>query len=624
MCGLAGYQLGDYTHAKEAIKFFEHIMLQSQIRGLHSTGIAWMEQRRLYRATALGSAKDFMQTETWLKVRRAVPESLIAHCRYSTSGDVTTENAQPLTSENYAITHNGLVSMKNVFRLRHDYQVPMDTSNDTEVILQKMEARDYLPTNTAQALADALVQIAKVEPAIYSVGILERETGDLYITRDHLRPLCMFFIKKWNMMGFASTRDIVMRAAQKSGLGDDVQTSKIPPYVIFRLANTGVTREYVVNLRFTKEKPFTKPDLPLKSWLRNTELTDRGRKLDLGFPEEDNVWVDHRNHPRDSFKTYSAAAVASWEIDPNYPMMTYLFQRYELSLSQQLWWCWLYGTFYHPGSVFFVAQEFPEYEKVEIERLKAWHERNWRKLRYNKDRKYEKGHFVAMFESYAALIGSQESGSQEAFFQKLLVAGQPEESFRNIHKQLMKLLRFGRYAVYIYTEALYRCTGMPIMADNMFLKDAASPRAGLCIAIGKPDWAKGPLSAEQWAYLETAATDLMQELRKEYPLVPFDPWFMESCFCAYKGYFARGRYLGYYIDRMADEILQMQTEDITSGVDWSVLWQFRREYLPWEYLGELHKPPRLKIESKWRFILRDSGWMLGLAPMLKRGLYGTR
>jgi hypothetical protein len=622
MCSVAGYVLGDYTYAREAFKFFEQIFIQSQIRGLHSTGVAWMEQRRFYAMKILGSAKELVETTLWGKLQRSVPESMLVHCRYSTSGVVSEENAQPIVGLDFAIAHNGLVSMESPAKLNRDYKVKLSTTNDSEVILQKMFSNDYLAHTTAQRIADAIVQIAKVEPPIYSLGVLERETGDLYVTRDHLRPLCIFYVKQWGMTGFASTKDIVLRAAKKAGV--EVQTSKIPPYTIFRLSTMGVAREYAyaeyfVNVQHTKEKPYPTPALPRKSWLRNAEINPYAIPCALDEPDPLIAPNDHRDFPRNSFKTYAAAATATWEIDPNYPMLAYLFQRYDLSLSQQLWWCWLYGVFYHPGSVFFVAQEFPEYEKVDIERLRWWHEKNWKMLRYNKDRKYEKGHFVAMFESYRQLIGSQASGSQETFFANRLVTGKPEESFRNVHKDLMKLYRFGRYAVYIYTEALYRCTGMPIMADNMFLKDAASPRAGLCIAIGKPEWAKGRLSTEQWAILESEATALMQELRVEYPSVPFDPWIMESCFCAYKGFFARGRYLGYYIDRMASEILDMQSEDITSGVDWSVLWQFRREYLPWEYLGEMARPLRLKIENKWRYILRDTGHMIGLTPVVKRG-----
>jgi hypothetical protein len=352
------------------------------------------------------------------------------------------------------------------------------------------------------------------------------------------------------------------------------------------------------------------------------------RSLDNRLDNPDFPQGDHRDNPRESFKRYSAAAIASWEIDPNYPLMNYLFQRYELSKSQEFWACYLYGVFYHPGSVFYVMQEFPEFEKVDLGRLKRWHDKNWRELRYNTDRKYEKGHFVEMFESYRDLIGKQTPTAQEEFFNKLLDQDDPDlnykadpvKSFHNVEKALRKLLRFGRYSVYIYTECLHRCMGMPIHADTVFLKESKSPRAGLCYAINRPDWAKAQLSQEQWKVLEGQVDALLSELREEYPTLNVDHWFLESCLCSYKGFFRpkKGRYIPYYIDRMADEILQMQQSIITTGVDWKVLWQFRRECLMREMLGEYCDPPRLKVHKPWEHVLMNTGRMIGLWPLIKR------
>jgi hypothetical protein len=72
---------------------------------------------------------------------------------------------------------------------------------------------------------------------------------------------------------------------------------------------------------------------------------------------------------------------------------------------------------------------------------------------------------------------------------------------------------------------------------------------------------------------------------------------------------------------MADEIQQMQDQqDITSGVDWNVLWQFRKENLIHEYLGELVDPPRVRVTRSLEHILRDEGRMIGLWPIINRGL----
>jgi hypothetical protein len=53
---------------------------------------------------------------------------------------------------------------------------------------------------------------------------------------------------------------------------------------------------------------------------------------------------------------------------------------------------------------------------------------------------------------------------------------------------------------------------------------------------------------------------------------------METCLCSFKKIFRKnhGRYLGYYLDRQADEIKKVE-EDGWYGIEWEVLWQSRNE-----------------------------------------------
>jgi hypothetical protein len=53
---------------------------------------------------------------------------------------------------------------------------------------------------------------------------------------------------------------------------------------------------------------------------------------------------------------------------------------------------------------------------------------------------------------------------------------------------------------------------------------------------------------------------------------------METCLCSFKKIFRakHGRYLGYYLDRQAEEI-NTAASDGWYGIDWDVLWQARNE-----------------------------------------------
>jgi hypothetical protein len=76
---------------------------------------------------------------------------------------------------------------------------------------------------------------------------------------------------------------------------------------------------------------------------------------------------------------------------------------------------------------------------------------------------------------------------------------------------------------------------------------------------------------------------------------------METCLCSFKKLFREkhGRYLGYYLDRQSEEVIQAE-QDGWHGIDWNVLWQARNETLDNRLIG------RRKIEEeRFTFFLRS-------------------
>jgi hypothetical protein len=60
---------------------------------------------------------------------------------------------------------------------------------------------------------------------------------------------------------------------------------------------------------------------------------------------------------------------------------------------------------------------------------------------------------------------------------------------------------------------------------------------------------------------------------------------IETTLCAYKKYRLGKRYVGYYIDRMYNEIKKIE-QLVPEGVYWNVLWEFRNETFDKKYLKE--------------------------------------
>lgn len=607
MCGIAGYKCGP-KHTSKAFAVFTRLMEEAQVRGRHASGLSWVSRGKVTTYKLAKPVEELVQSKLWRDLATDAPTEAIGHARYSTSGDWhDNKNNQPVATAVLALVHNGLVSMATQEEFERAYGVRTVSGNDSEVLLRRVE-------KARGDLAKAFEAVYAVDPPIFACGLLNVR-GDVTVVRDHIRPLWAFQIKKLSMTGFASTKDIIDRALAVLGYAYEVWETE--PYTAYQLSEKSVEKRQKLAFAVPSELRFERP--PIEQPMLQAAATPERAELDSPRYKQ----PDHRRNLRKSFKQYCVAAISTWEIDPNYPLINYLFRRFELSKSQEYWACFLYATFYHPGSVFYVMQEFPEFEKVDLGRLEKWHAANWRQLQYNTDRKYEKGHFVEMFVSYRDAVGGQHPTAQEEFFAELLT-GTAVENFHAVTKALRGLWHFGRYSVYIYTECLARCMGMPMEADTIFLKESDSPRAGLCKVLGKDEWAKGSLAKDQWLFLEEEAIKLMREIQEEYPTLGMDHWYMESCLCAYKGFFrpTKGRYLPYYLDRMGHEIGQMRdgAAELTSGVEWNVLSQFRREVIIPEYLGELAEPPRTKVTKSMEHVLRDTGRMVGLWPIKQRGL----
>ena len=88
------------------------------------------------------------------------------------------------------------------------------------------------------------------------------------------------------------------------------------------------------------------------------------------------------------------------------------------------------------------------------------------------------------------------------------------------------------------------------------------------------------LDRSEYLYLESQARDILLETEARFPELSnqIDFFTMETCLCSYKKIFREnhGRYLGYYLDRQAEEIIQAE-KDGWYGIDWDVLWQARNE-----------------------------------------------
>ncbi|HEV2615847.1 MAG TPA: amidophosphoribosyltransferase [Candidatus Acidoferrales bacterium] len=172
---------------EEAAKLTYLGLYALQHRGQESAGIAATEGVQLRVERGMGLVQELFTPDV---IARLPGAAAIGHTRYSTAGDTTLTNAQPLASDcnkgKLALAHNG--NLTNALELRRNLEHKgsiFQTTSDTEVIVH-LVARSKVG-NLAGAIADALGQVE----GAYSLLILTRD--EIFAIRDPrgFRPLAL-------------------------------------------------------------------------------------------------------------------------------------------------------------------------------------------------------------------------------------------------------------------------------------------------------------------------------------------------------------------------------------------------------------------------------------------------
>ena len=295
--------------------------------------------------------------------------------------------------------------------------------------------------------------------------------------------------------------------------------------------------------------------------------------------------MDYRleTNRREAFIRWFAWSVKYDDCDPVVWATNYLNKRYEHNDEQKLWFAWLYGNTYNLPTAWVLMNEFPDFELATVDRMEKWNAENYKQLRYQTDTKWNKGHLPVMFASYKEYIGK---GSQRDKFNSICKfgTGGSDQNFDLLWNSVKDSLhKFGRYSTWFYLQHLRHTAGVSVNPTSLMLSDysgSRSHRNGLLFAIGKDNDYDRKLSGPEYARLEVEAKSILEETQSRFPQLveQIDFFTMETCLCSFKKIFREhhGRYLGYYLDRQAEEITKAES-DGWYGIDWDVLWQSREE-----------------------------------------------
>ena len=265
-CGVAGV----FGHL-EAAKLAYLGLYALQHRGQESAGIVSSDGVDLHLEKGMGLVQEVFQPQI---LARLPGTAAVGHTRYSTAGDTSLMNAQPIVIDcnkgKLALAHNG--NLTNAAKLRRNLEHRgsiFQTTSDTEVIVH-LVARSSAH-NLEGALGDALNQVE----GAYSLLVLTRD--ELFAIRDPrgFRPLCLGRLgDSWLVASETTAFDLI----------DAQYVREIEPGELVRISRAGVE-----SLHFAPQKQhqfcvfehvyFSRPDSVVFGRAVQTSREELGRQL---------------------------------------------------------------------------------------------------------------------------------------------------------------------------------------------------------------------------------------------------------------------------------------------------------------------------------------------------------
>jgi glutamine phosphoribosylpyrophosphate amidotransferase len=207
MCGIIGIIS---KKGKDCTTLLAELLIQSQIRGKHATGITYRDANGLFTIKEPIPATEFVAA---VLPKDANIKCAIGHVRYSTS-DLAFN--QPLTEDNVSLVHNGVISQAAPESWEETFNLlGFKTRNDSEILLKEILNKQDPFRYTNRSMA---------------AGVLTDKK--MICFRNIYRPLYMF--DNEDFAGFASTKDILLRAFDKLGITGYISKCKPNQFYIFK------------------------------------------------------------------------------------------------------------------------------------------------------------------------------------------------------------------------------------------------------------------------------------------------------------------------------------------------------------------------------------------------------
>lgn len=224
---------------------------------------------------------------------------------------------------------------------------------------------------------------------------------------------------------------------------------------------------------------------------------------------------------------------------------------YGMTKEQQYWFSLIFGMTYQSEMAWVIFNNFPDIEKIDLDKLQEWNVKTLPIQKYAKDTKYNKGRIQEQTASIKKKL--DEFGSLTNWFESNLKSTE-QESFESIYSSVNDLHKFGRMTTWIALQVLHETADLPIRPNTMLAWDPSSwsVRSGLMYLYCKDDKIEAKdkdlqLSKDEIEWVretEGSLFDICEKYLGEHSK-GFTHYLLESHLCQYKKLMLGGDYAGH-------------------------------------------------------------------------------
>lgn len=245
----------------------------------------------------------------------------------------------------------------------------------------------------------------------------------------------------------------------------------------------------------------------------------------------------------------------------------------------------LYSLTYSVPTTIVIMKKLPELKKNPENFWKKYK----RKLLFQSDRKYVKicDRFAKAYQDFWG----------NGVFEKLERTNDLEKSVNIVEK----CFGFGRFSAFLFLETYGAIFNKNFVNNKLDWKNGATVTSGLFNVLGKDKeadlWDKNHKLEYAPSELDKVANSILDCVSRGKELAV-----LETNLCAYRKLFKGSRYLGYYSDRVLEELYYNINMFPECKNELSLLFTARELVIPEKYLGEKHGWTGIRKELKKLFI----------------------